>query len=415
MSQIILIFLPLALPFYTVRFHIGSFPTTLLEITLLISLAWWIARIKNDGWQNSLQRIGKPLCTASVLWLIAGIISIFVASDHIAALGLWRAYFLEPVLAFIMLADLTRKNEDARLLLRSLAFATIVLALWAALQTYGLENIPAPWNAPPEGIRATSLFPFPNALALFCVPTAILFFTLLINRKKQLISPALAVLAFAAGIAATFFAKSDGGLIALCAAIFVALFALRKTRWLSIALVIISCVAVLAIPQVKQTLSDQIMFREWSGKVRLVMWDETVAMLRTRPILGAGLGAFPAAIAPYHAATWMEIFQYPHNILLNLWSETGLLGLFAFGWILLAWWRRGRLLALPIITAIIVHGIVDVPYFKNDLAVLFWILVVATLACTENGATHTFAICADRIDLEISENDRGDKIIEKGA
>jgi len=49
--------------------------------------------------------------------------------------------------------------------------------------------------------------------------------------------------------------------------------------------------------------------------------------------------AYPTVILPYHKATWMEVFQYPHNIVFNLWSETGLLGLFAFAWILYTWVR----------------------------------------------------------------------------
>ncbi len=35
-------------------------------------------------------------------------------------------------------------------------------------------------------------------------------------------------------------------------------------------------------------------------------------------------------------------------------------------------------LALPIITAIIIHGLVDVPYFKNDLAIAFWLFILIT-------------------------------------
>jgi hypothetical protein len=86
----------------------------------------------------------------------------------------------------------------------------------------------------------------------------------------------------------------------------------------------------------------------------------------------------------------MEVFQYPHNILLNLWSEVGLLGIIAFSWILVRWIRFsaadhprpwGTLdVAIPVIAALIVHGFVDVPYFKNDLAVAFWLFVIMTTA-----------------------------------
>ena len=82
--------------------------------------------------------------------------------------------------------------------------------------------------------------------------------------------------------------------------------------------------------------------------------------------------------------------MYPHNIILNFWSELGLLGLLAFVWLI----GRALLIAgrvyqglgmgaekyillgtVAALTALVVHGMVDVPYFKNDLAVLFWLLI----------------------------------------
>ena len=72
------------------------------------------------------------------------------------------------------------------------------------------------------------------------------------------------------------------------------------------------------------------------------MWTETAAMLRDRPLSGAGLSGYPTVIAPYHKDPKVEIFQYPHNIVLNFWSETGLLGLLAFGWIVFEFFRLAR-------------------------------------------------------------------------
>jgi O-antigen ligase len=104
-------------------------------------------------------------------------------------------------------------------------------------------------------------------------------------------------------------------------------------------------------------------------------------MLKEHMFFGAGLGAYPEIFRPYHLATSIEIFQYPHNIFLNFWSETGLLGVGAFIWICITWirlaWKNPyhRLYLLPL-CAILIHGLVDVPYFKNDLAFLFWIFAL---------------------------------------
>ena len=111
-------------------------------------------------------------------------------------------------------------------------------------------------------------------------------------------------------------------------------------------------------------------------------------MLKNRPIFGAGLAGYQTAIEPYHRAKYLEIFLYPHTLVLNFWSEMGIAGLGAFFWILVVFFRAARKTflseewegsalaagALAAMTALFVHGLVDVPYFKNDLAVLFWIL-----------------------------------------
>src|SRR5438445_804458 len=70
-------------------------------------------------------------------------------------------------------------------------------------------------------------------------------------------------------------------------------------------------------------------------------------MLAHRPIFGSGLSGFASAINPYRNG-YAELQIYPHNILLNFWAETGILGLVAFGWLMvktfiatLAGWIHG--------------------------------------------------------------------------
>ena len=107
-------------------------------------------------------------------------------------------------------------------------------------------------------------------------------------------------------------------------------------------------------------------------------------MLKDHWLFGAGLNGYQAAIAPYHLPTF-EVFMYPHNFILNFWSELGLLGLITILGLVGIFvaknimatknyyhWLNFALLAT--IGTIFVHGLVDVPYFKNDLAVLFWLI-----------------------------------------
>ena len=124
------------------------------------------------------------------------------------------------------------------------------------------------------------------------------------------------------------------------------------------------------------------------------LWDAALQMLRDHPIFGAGLSGFATAIAPYWNAVHPDRFTYPHNIVLNFWTETGLLGVAGFAAILgagfgRAWrgwrrsdvyWRAVHLGVLLALVAVVVHGLVDVPYFKNDLSLEFWALLSLTFA-----------------------------------
>jgi O-antigen ligase len=85
---------------------------------------------------------------------------------------------------------------------------------------------------------------------------------------------------------------------------------------------------------------------------------------------------------------------YPHNLLLNFWVATGVLGVVAFAVLLIqafritwrgwrtadAGWRPFELGVLLALVSMVVHGVVDVPYFKNDLSFEFWVLLAIAWA-----------------------------------
>ncbi|MFH1621026.1 MAG: O-antigen ligase family protein [Patescibacteria group bacterium] len=376
---------PILLPTYVLRGNIGPFPTTLLELTLLAMLLGVTIAQGKTVWLSGLKKI-KPWFVPVLFWVAVTVLSIFVAPNHIAALGLWRAYVLEPLLYFILLKATLRHEEDRRVLVRSLVIIMTIVAVWAIFQFVTNIGIPHPWDVEILKRRATGPFPFPNALSLFAAPIAALCFGTAAFVKKDAVSAKdlrLSWIGFAAGLIATLLAKSVGGTLAILTAVFVTLIWKKRTRFLTLIATGITVITILLIPTLRTPIIHNLSFQDWSGKVRLIIWNESWNMLKDRPIFGAGLGAYPEVIKPYHKATFIEIFQYPHNIILNLWSETGLLGILAFALIIITWFRLSlkpassltvhrSLFILPLI-AILIQGLVDVPYFKNDLAILFWI------------------------------------------
>lgn len=375
---------------YGVRFSPFGLPTTALELSLvgLFGVFTLVRGVK--GWQVAWRDL--PYRWLWLAWVLVGLVSAFVSPVLLKGLGVWRAFVLEPVLALVLVQAVLREASQRRALVMSLFGASLFVSMWALAQFvtgYGLRE---PWqNVGWMDRRATGPFSYPNAVALFVAPIAALagVYTLrLLGEEKRwlkahisqvLLSVATAVL----GLAACFAVKSDGGMIALIAAWVIALLAYRWGRWFVGAGVVMAGTALALLPTLADALWKNLTFQGWSGRVRVWMWTDTFAMLREHWLLGAGLSGYPVVFYAFHTKRFIEIFQYPHQILLTAWSEVGLVGLGVFCALLVTWalgaWKASSRVALRVIglaplVAIVLHGLVDVPYWKNDLAVVFVLL-----------------------------------------
>jgi O-antigen ligase len=125
-----------------------------------------------------------------------------------------------------------------------------------------------------------------------------------------------------------------------------------------------------------------------TGGFRLDLWQSSLEMVRDHPLLGVGLDNFAYLYQQVYlreAAAAEPNLSHPHNWLLHVWLELGVLGLFAFVWLLVRAWKaaraslarpRSRWLiagALGAMADLLVHGFIDNSYFLVDLAFLFWL------------------------------------------
>ena len=378
-----------ALPSYLIRFHIGPIPFTLLEVFVLIVFVLCIVR--KESRQTLLEVVRSDrLFLLGVCLLIAGAIGVVVSPDGLAALGSFRAYFFEPLLFYVVIRSQIKSPADVEHALMALGASAIVTSIFALIQWITGLGIPIPWDIEH---RVTSFYDFPNAVGLFLGPivTIAALLTLqpgttpgVVSSNKQRGFWAIVTIL---GMLAILAAKTEAAYVAIPASLFIIALAhfpslqKRGRRWSSFALAavaVLGIVVALAITPVRQKLT----LNDYSGEVRRTQWSETIAMLKDRPVFGAGLSGYPITFKPYHDATWIEIFQYPHNIVLNIWSELGLLGLLIFVFLALQTLRLVRgstdLFSLVIFGALVemtIHGFVDVPYFKNDLALMTWALL----------------------------------------
>lgn len=448
------------LPSYLIRFDIGPLPSTILELSFgLIFLVWLIKYSRRD-----LQVIKEAIKTHKILFIffalffVASVTGVFVSDMIIKSLGQWRAYFLEPMILFLILVGrsfvVTKKNEQESMLQKrqesfvrtgqtsddklkpsdfiwALAFSTLSISILAIIQEFTGWGIATTEWASEATRRATAFYTSPNAMGLYLAPIIILILNLIhfLLAKKKLAGidgdRSVHVLCFNANtptcilpliggglgrgylwafekrgkyfflllsahailissLLAIFFTKSQGTWIGLGIGMLVFLFLIGSKK-IAVSLAIIGVLFSFLLPSMRTA----ILFKDKAGQNRLQLWSYSWDYLKASPknfIFGAGIRQFFRKIQkPVYSSQEMERLIYPHNIFLNFWTETGLLGMLSFIGILgysfylaNAIRKTNNILGASFIATlvvVVVHGLVDVPYFKNDLAMEFWIII----------------------------------------
>lgn len=377
------------LPAYLLRFEL-AIPWTVLEGFILIAFATWL--FGHYGYKLDLRTLGKYRAPLFFLLAMATFATIW-APDQTSALGVWKAYFIEPMLMFVMLRSTFTDRADWMRALSVLSLTAIAIALFAIFQAVTGLGLPIPWDVER---RATSVFEYPNAVGLFVAPiiaaSAVMVASL--GRKYRMGIAMAAGAAF--GIIAIILAETEAALVAIPAALLITLFMSGVGTKTKIVTLIGSTMLVTIMLAAVPTVREKILLQDYSGGVRRAQWGETIELIKDRPLHGAGLSGYPTVFEPYHDPTLYEIFQFPHNVILNFWVEMGVFGVVAFLWIAgvtakVAWMRRDDALVLAAFAALLtmtIHGLVDVPFFKNDLAVLTAFFLAMILAPTENHPGH---------------------------
>jgi O-antigen ligase len=277
-----------------------------------------------------------------------------------------------------------------------------------------------------EERRMTSFYSYPAAVGLFLAPVLAMFIGIIIEKLKtqnsklpassdqakpdktmaqnlklkinqqskamdaltywekiflgfSLVTIALSTLALLA-------TKTEGAYLGVLAAVFIILMFTPWYKWILAGSLIIS-LTILAIPPSRQYVIQKATFSDTSGDVRKVLWQGTFRALKENPIFGGGLSGFPDLYKQYKEKKHVELLKYPHNIIFNFWTETGILGLISFFWLVFVFFKnifkkyplnanRYTLTAIAAaMLALLIYGLLDVPYFKNDLSTLFWVLI----------------------------------------
>jgi len=369
---------------YLIRLNYFGLPTTVLEIMWgAMVLVWAIKFARRDWvWIRNFFVNNKIVGLLAVLFLVVSAGEIFVGDLWFKSFGLWRAYFLEPVILFFVLVGRSRELNWQFPVFGLIASGALISVLAVIQKIVPSLQAPSLWDDNTFG-RVTSFFTTANAIGLFLVPLIPLFAWLLVElwraKKKVLFVVGLVVLVLC--LVALFFSFSQGAWVALLAAflVFIFFFGYRKT---AVLLVLCGALFTFFTPNIREA----VLFADRAGQNRLTLWTDSMKYLTANPknfVLGTGVRQFFRTIEKHkYDPKVMERLIYPHNVFLNFWTETGLLGVGSFvgvmavlaTWILRCKNKMLRATLAAVWAGFLVHGLVDVPYFKNDLAFLFWAL-----------------------------------------
>lgn len=385
----------LMLPAYLVRFSIFGIPTTLLEILIYLVVVIGLFNLKNR------KKISMNYIWPIILMLLAGLLSIWVSPDKMVALGQFKALFVDPILVFWLIVSYLKK-DDFVWVFTGLIGSSLIVSIYSIVQKIlGQVTIDN---------RVVGIFGYsPNYPALFLAPIVIM----LVAYGLQLVAQKnksgkdkflLFALSFSLlfNLLTVYFSGSRGALLAIvCGVVFyliVRFWPWIKTKiWVKISLfsiIIFAVISAIIVFKPNFSLDPAVGGRiTTSNNIRYEIWRTSFELGGNSPVLGLGLGNFQQSFSnltqdrinyPEYISPWALT---PHNLFLMFWLSTGILGLIAFIWFLVTFFKNGfknassptSLLLLSGMVVIIAQGLVDTPYFKNDLSLLFWLIFASML------------------------------------
>lgn len=385
LPHVALFCLALFMPLYLIRFTLGV-PTTLLEVvTWVIFIGMCVgapARII-----KSLQQRDHLITIGILLIICGGVLGLRVSGHLMQSAGLLKGYLITPLVAGFIVTVVGKHGK--KMVERGALIAGCMVSLTALWQWFTHATLP---DGRVVGIYGLDSGASPNYLALFVAPLAILAIGVALSpsrSKRERHGAFIGAVVMSASVLAS---QSRGGIAVIMGALlWFAWIRLRaRARFqkridMAFAGVAVICIAIaLSIGLPRLLASPQSGRISSSNNIRYEIWKTTVQkVIPASPLTGVGFGEFQTVFTdmtrgqvnyPEYIAPWALT---PHNLILALWVDTGLLGVIGFILVCIGALRRIPYsnIWFAVFASILALGLVDTPVLKNDLGVFFWMIV----------------------------------------
>ena len=306
------------------------------ELLMLFSLVWVIHRRVDTRRPLSSTANGIGLWIA--FYLTVGVLLLMTVRPAPTVNFTGFRASMEYLAVFYLVTHLIRDERDFREMYLTMIIIATVLALHGIWQFIIGVPIPASWTDAAEGAvrtRVYSIFSNPNIMGAYMI----LFAPMTIGLAYACERPSQKVLFWLCGLAmcaGCLFTMSRGAWLAL--AIAAVLFALLIDRRL-LALMLVCGAVACTLPFVRSRIGYLFtpQFADSNARGgRAKRWATAIGYLKaTDPVFGMGYGMYGGAVAVQNPVLpWVE-YMYVDNYYVKILTENGIVGVTAFGMMLL--------------------------------------------------------------------------------
>jgi len=375
---------------YLVRMEVLGIPTTALELSIYLIFALYLGKV----WKGRAKWRWATSNWWVLAWVVVGLISAVIVSDHkVSSLGLWKGWFVDPAVLYLIVINNLKYKGQVKLIYLAFVFLLGTMGFLAIWQW-------ATGTAITDDGRISTFFSSANYLAMLVEP--VLLFVLakfLVEKRCRWWEMVFWVM----GLLALILSASYVGLMSFVLGCLFLTWMIYTKNIKSFLLVVLAGIVLagvfVSLQPDQSRLQRMIDLSERSSvTVRLEVWQTAIYMIKNTGFWGVGLGNFEEKYLEYAP----QIFHPPmewkmlhaHNLYLHTWLSVTLAGLIILLIILLWWWTKAikflkqreyfwLYAGLAILLAWAVGGLADTPYYKNDLAFLFW-LILALIMASQN-------------------------------
>lgn len=397
LSLLLAVFL---LPFAQVKVSFFGLPLYLHEITLVAAFSFFLISVSRGRSENFFLR-DVFIFLGAGLFCFGALLSLLSNPFSLTGLGMLKSWFFFPFLAGWLIFSETRTSEKRE---------TFFFAWFLALLATALGSLSFLFSGSlTYDHRLSGLYDSPNFLAIFVAPAPLIALYLSLSSRDReggnLVQSMLLLFGSILVLAVLFFTRSYGVWGALLLGMVVFLVGTRIFQSWSKKTILL--LMVFALP-VGTFFFFEHGSEKWQATAsfgarsslssRVMIWQAASKILEDNLVLGIGVGRFQEKYLEYqkYFPPYLEwAVPEPHNLYLAVLLATGAIGFLGF---LLLVGRFGYLvirsvlfetdetkrltsdLVLALLFLMLAYGMTDTPYFKNDLALGFMLILALGLS-----------------------------------